>query len=124
MSSTNKSWDDCEPGVIGQMVSVQQTAKSEVSRRRALNVIAAGSVGCVAAFVYARSGRPKATPATQIACSKVHEKLQDFVDNKIADRYLLGVISRHLFVCADCQKAYQGMIDGDDFLCGNEQQEA
>lgn len=121
MSSSNKSWQDCESGIIEQMVSRQQTVKSDVTRRRAFSAIAAGAVGCVGAFLYARSGRPETAPATQIACSKVHENLQDFVDNKIADRYLRGMVSRHLFVCADCQKAYQGMIDGNDFLCGNEQ---
>ena len=102
------------------MVSVQQSVQTDVNRRRALSVIAAGFVGCAGAVFYTAFGRSKAAPIKQIACEKVHENLQDFVDDKIADRYLSGMISHHLFICPECQQAYHGMIDGNDFSCGGE----
>lgn len=111
-----KKWQDCETGLIDKMLVDQEKVKGQVTRRRVLSTIAVGSVGCVGAFLFTTSKRSK--PAdTQMACEQVHEHLQDFVDDEITDLYLSGLVSRHLFVCEACQKAYQGMIDGNDFLC-------
>ena len=118
-----KKWQDCETGTIDQMLSDQEKSQAQVTRRRALGVIAVGSLGSVGAFLYANSS-DKSPAATQMACSQVHKHLQSFVDNEISDLYLRGMISRHLFVCEACQKAYQGMIDGADFTCAAEQQKA
>ncbi len=105
------------------MVSHHESAQAEVTRRRALSAIVIGAMGSVGTlFALTRSDRGNEAAASQISCDQVHENLQDFVDDKIADRYLRGLISRHLFVCSSCQKAYHGMIDGDDFLCGNDQE--
>jgi len=119
----DQKWQDCETGFIDQMLVNQQNAKKQVTRRRALSAIAVGSVGCVGAFLFARA-RPSKPADTQMACEQVHEHLRAFVDNEITDLYLAGMISRHLFVCQACQKAYQGMIDGNDFLCDGEQASA
>ena len=122
MTSPEK-WQDCETGIIDQMVSDQEKSQAQINRRRALSVIAVGSVGSVGAFLFANS-RDSKPAATQMACEQVHENLQAFVDNEITDLYLRGMISRHLFVCEMCQKAYQGLIDGEDFSCSSEEQTA
>ena len=121
--NTPKKWQDCENGLIDKMLVDQQKANGRVTRRRVLSTIAVGSVGCVGAFLFVRS-KPSESADPQMACEQVHEHLRDFVDDKITDRYLCGMISRHLFVCESCQKAYQGMIDGNDFLCDGGQSTA
>jgi hypothetical protein len=121
--TSQKKWQDCDTGVIDQMLSDQQKEQARITRRRAFSAIAAGSVGCVGAVVY--FGSKEYEPAdTQIACKDVHKDLQAFVDNDISDLYLRGIISRHLFVCEACQKAYQGMIDGSEFACGPDEKPA
>lgn len=122
MTSSNK-WQDCETGIIDQMVSEQEKAQAQMTRRRALSVIAVGAVGTAGAVLLTSSSSTNPA-ATQMACEDVHKHLQTFVDNDIPDLYLRGMISRHLFVCEACQKAYQGMIDGADFSCDAEQDSA
>ena len=122
MTSPRK-WQDCETGVIDQMLSDQENEQARITRRRAVSVIAAGSVGCVGAVAYF-SSKDSGPAATQIACEDVHKNLQAFVDNDISDLYLRGMISRHLFVCEACQKAYQGLIDGSEFTCSAEEKPA
>lgn len=116
-----KKWQDCEAGTIDQMLSDQEKTQALITRRRTLSVLAVGSVGSVGAILYANSSSTEPA-ATQMACAEVHKHLRKFVDNEITDRYVRGLISRHLFVCQACQKAYQGMIDGKDFSCDAEEE--
>lgn len=118
-----KKWQDCENGIIERMVSDQQQEQGQITRRRAAAIIAVGSVGCVGAVAFFNS-KAHEPATTQIACEDVHKQLQAFVDNEINDLYVRGMISRHLFVCKACQKAYQGLIDGSEFTCSAEEKPA
>lgn len=120
--TTPKKWHDCEAGIIDQMLSDQEKTQAHITRRRALSALAVGSVGTVGAVFYANSMGDSKPAAAQMACEQVHKHLRAFVDNEIADLYVRGLVSRHLFVCQACQKAYQGMIDGKDFSCDAEQE--
>ena len=123
MTSSNHKWQDCENGVIDKMMSDQQQEQTRATRRRALGVMVVGAAGCVGTVAYFNSNNSEPASA-QMACEHVHKRLQAFVDNDISDLYVRGMVSRHIFVCAACQKVYQGMIDGNDFLCDAEEKPA
>jgi hypothetical protein len=120
MSSNQNNWEACDHGVIDAMVEQEQAAQQRQSRRDALRTMVMGSVACacgLSAYSLARRSGGSQGTAEFIACEDVHANLQDFVDNKIADQHLRGLISRHLFQCSSCQEAYRGMINDADFDC-------
>ena len=115
-------WYPCPPGTIAELTN-QRLVERRDRRRFLFQLAGIGGTTMGVAVLTAISLRldglqqPDSKLPGGIACVRVHEQLAAFVANQISDVKLRAQISRHLFQCVDCQKAFQALNQGNEFRC-------